>query len=438
MVQQASAEAGIVVTTPRRARATAFAALKKPDYGVYLVAGMLSMMADNIEHVISYWVMFEAFHSPMLGGFAIIAHWTPFLLFSVYFGGLADRFDCRKMIQFSQAMFIGASVAWGLLFGGGYFQVWHAVVLLIVHGMAGAMWMPASQLIIHDIVGREQLQSAVRLNSTSRQLGHIFGPGVGGALLYFLGPSQGLLVNALIYLPLTIWLLSVPYTGHRDREARPRRGSSLAPGQALDVLRQVSGNRTIVTMVALAGLSSLIIGNAYQPQMPEFAHDLGTDRTGAAYAALLGANAVGAVAGGLLLESAGLLRPKRRSALICAFVWCLAIAGFALAQSYPLALALLFLAGFFQLAFSSMAQTLVQLEAPSEVRGRVVGLFNMAQGGLRIGSGITVGVLGSFIGIHWSLGLSAGLLLAITLGLLLVAAAATQHSPATTGDGGAK
>ena len=60
---------------------------------------MLSMMADNIEHVITYWVLFQKFHSPALAGFAVISHWVPSLFFSVYFGSLADRYDCRKVIQ---------------------------------------------------------------------------------------------------------------------------------------------------------------------------------------------------------------------------------------------------------------------------------------------------------------------------------------------------
>ena len=64
----------------------AFAALKHKDYRWFLIATMLAMMADNIEHVISYWVMFQKFHSPVLAGFAVISHWTPFLFLSVYFG----------------------------------------------------------------------------------------------------------------------------------------------------------------------------------------------------------------------------------------------------------------------------------------------------------------------------------------------------------------
>jgi MFS family permease len=99
-------------------------------------------------------------------------------------------------------------------------------------------------------------------------------------------------------------------------------------------------------------------------------------------------------------------------------LWCAALTGFSLATSYPLALALLFGAGFFELAFSAMAQTLVQLHAPPDMRGRVIGLFNMASLGLRAFSGVSVGLLGSLIGVHWSMALSALAVLAVAGGLL--------------------
>ena len=70
------------------------------------------------------------------------------------------------------------------------------------------------------------------------------------------------------------------------------------------------------------------------------------------------------------------------------------------------------------LAYSSMAQTLVQLNAPSEIRGRVIGLYNMAFLGMMTFSGLSIGVGGSFIGIHWSLGLSACALSLATVGLM--------------------
>lgn len=89
-----------------------------------------------------------------------------------------------------------------------------------------------------------------------------------------------------------------------------------------------------------------------------------------------------------------------------------------MATSYPLALDLLLVAGFLDLSFNTMAQTLVQLHAPSDIRGRVIGLYQTAALGLRAFSGVTIGIGGSMIGIHWSLGLSAAMLLVLTLTLL--------------------
>ena len=144
------------------ARKIAFAALHHRDYRRYFFVIMLSQMGDNIEHVISYWLLYQKFHSPVLAGFAVISHWTPFLFFAVYFGALADRHDCRRLIQTAQAMYALVSLTWGILFLTDTIEVWHACALLVLHGLSGVLGQPASQLIIHDIVGREYLQSAVR------------------------------------------------------------------------------------------------------------------------------------------------------------------------------------------------------------------------------------------------------------------------------------
>lgn len=394
----------------------AFAALQHKDFRIYFVATMLAMMADNIEHVISYWLLYEKFQSPVLAGFAVLVHWTPFLLFSVYFGALADRYDCRKVIQAAQLMYMGVSAAWAVLFYTDTIQVWHACVLLTIHGMAGVLWSPGSQLLIHDIVGTEQLQSAIRLNSTSRQLGILLGPAVGGGLMLLLSPAMGLFVNTLIYLPLTLWLLTVPYTGHSREGAAPAR-RTIRWGDALRVVREVSGNRPIVTMIVLGGSVSFFVGTAFQATMPEFAHDLGTEKADFAYSALLGANAAGAVVGGFLLEGRGWLPPSVKTAILSAILWCVFIAAFALSYNYYLSLAFLFIAGVLNLTFFSMAQTIVQVLAPPPLRGRLIGLFAMATMGLKAFSGLTVGVLGGLIGVHWSLALSAMVLLAVTVAL---------------------
>jgi MFS family permease len=395
-----------------------FAALRAPDYRRYFALNLLSMTADNIEHVISYWVMFQAFHSPALGGFAVISHWVPFLLFSLHAGALADRRDCRTLIQISQGLFMTASLAWGVLFLTGTLEMWHAVVILLIHGAAGVVGAPASQLILHDMVTPEQLPSAIRLNATSRHLAILLGPAVGGGLMLLLGPAGGLLTNVLMFVPFTIFLLRVPYTGHAVYGA-PRRARSFGYADALHVFAQARADRRLMTMIVLAGATSFFVGNAFQAQMPEYAHHLGADEAGAWYSILLAGNAAGAVLGAVLLETAGVVRPGVRVAIVCAGLWAVTIGLFPMARDYGVAVGLLVLAGAFNIAFTSMAQTLVQTLAPPRLRGALVGLFNTAMLGLRFGSGITVGVLGAWIGVGRSLELSALVVVMIAIALLV-------------------
>ena len=94
-------------------------------------------------------------------------------------------------------------------------------------------------------------------------------------------------------------------------------------------------------------------------------------------------------------------------------IWCCALIGFARTNVYGVAIGLLFVAGFIELAFNSMAQALVQINAPGEIRGRVIGVFSMSASGLRTFSGLSVGLVGASIGIHHSLALSAATLLAL-------------------------
>ena len=395
-----------------------FAAMRHPGFRAQFFTYVLAMMADNIEHVISYWMVFQKFHSPALAGFAVVSHWLPFLVFSVAVGSLADRLDSRRIIQCGMLLFIIASLGWGYFFITGTLQMWHAMVLLVIHGCAGVLWQTPNQLLLYDIVGPSDLMSAVRLNATARYLGVLVGPAVGGAMMLVLGPSHGILLNTLFYLPLILWLVNAPY-GPRFRVGIPQPHRAVRGfADIVHAIRDIAEHPVVISMTLLAGCSSFFVGNAYSPQMPSFAQDLGHGDPGVSYSMLLAADAAGALLAGVVLEGRGLLPPRARTAIVLAMLWCVSLTGFALATSYLLALALLFGAGFFELSFNAMAQTLVQLHAPVGMRGRVIGLFNMASLGLRAFSGVSVGLLGSLIGVHWSLAMSAIVMLAIATSLL--------------------
>jgi MFS family permease len=405
-----------------------FAALRNRDCRPYLFGAALAMMADNIEHVITYWVLWEKFRSPALTGFEVISHWLPFLFFSVYFGSLADRYDCRRLIQAAQGLFMFVSAAWGVLILTDSLQVWEACVLLVLHGMAGAMWGPGEQLMLHDFVGPVELPSAVRLNATFRSLGILFGPVVGSALLLGLGPAAGIFTNVAFYLPLTLFLFRTRFTGHTRDDGKQR--ARVGIRDSLRVYRKVRGDHTLVSMIILGGLGSFFVGASLQSSMPIFANDLGAGSAGTAYGVLLFANGAGGVIGGILLEASGRIKPSVPAAVVSTLIYGGTSLTFAATGSYPLAATMLVVGGVANLASMSIGQTIVQLRAPAADRGRVIGLYNMSASGLRAGSGFTVGLLGAAIGIHWSLGLSAAaLLVGAALAGWYALAGGRRHAP---------
>lgn len=316
-------------------------------------------------------------------------------------------------------MFAAASLGWGYFFVTDSLQIWHAMVLLVLHGCAGVFWQTSSQILLHDIVPPADLPSGVRLLATSRYLGMLVGPAVGAGIMLTLGPAHGILLNAAFYLPVILWLWKAPY-GPKFRKGAP------APKRAVrgfadivDTIRDVRGIPTIVSMLVVVAGGSFFVGGAYQAQMPGFANDLGHGDPGVSYSMLLAADACGALVAGLLLESRTFFRMTPRAAIVLAMLWCASLAAFASTRHYALALPLLFAAGFFELSYSSLAQAIVQIDAPTDIRGRVIGLFNMAALGMRMFAGFTVGLSGALIGIHAALATST-LVFLIVLGGLLV------------------
>ena len=152
--------------------------------------------------------------------------------------------------------------------------------------------------------------------------------------------------------------------------------------------------------------------------MPMFAHALGHADPDATYGALLFAAGAGGVLGGFVLEATDALPHTVAAAVVSTLIYGLATVGFALTGSLPVALALLVVAGVANLASMSISQTVVQLRAAPGERGRVIGVYGVAANGMRLGSGITVGIAGAAFGVGGSLALSAT---ALCVGTVLAA-----------------
>src|SRR5262249_56968867 len=133
---------------------------------------------------------------------------------------------------------------------------------LQIRGAAGVIGLPASQLLVYDIVGPELLRSAIRLNATSRYLAILFGPAVGGGLMLALGPGFGLLANIALYAPFSVYLLFMPYTGHR-RDVGGRRATRFDLSEIVRLMSQARSDPRLLTMSPLGGAPSVLFGHRF-------------------------------------------------------------------------------------------------------------------------------------------------------------------------------
>lgn len=393
-----------------------FPALGVPHFRLYAATTLLSMAGDNVEHVIGYWVIWQLTHSNFWLGYAVVAHWLPFTFFSFYSGSLADRVDCRRLLQVTQALYIVVSFGWGFLYLTGGLQTWHIAILLVLHGIAGLIQGPSSMLIIHEMVGQEKLTSAISLNASLRPLSTTLGPIIGGFLMMTLGPGWGFFLNILIYLPLSAVLFYLPYRGAAAGKPREAGWAFIFEG-----LRVVRRSPTIVAILVVMAATSLLVGNAFQAFIPAFAERLGLSSGG--YSIMLSANGLGAILGGLLLGWTGMTKLRPIMVTAGALLWSLFALSFAFSTVYALSLVFLLMVGLMQLVFSSMAQSIVQAWAPPALRGRVVGVYNFSAHGMRALSGFAMGSLAGLLGAPYALSLLAGIIAIVILGASLVARA---------------
>ncbi|TMF25806.1 MAG: MFS transporter [Chloroflexi bacterium] len=368
---------------PRRIR---FEALAVPTFRWYWIFSWISSTGDGMENIIRNVLVYQlaGAAAPFWLGMMVFAHWVPFTFFSLYGGVLADRYDNRKVQLVSQIVLMVAAflVAWATL--GGFVSTWWLFGLLLLHGFAGAIGGPAQQTLIHSMVGPTKLLSAVSLNSTARQFSQVIGPAVAGFIVVWFGPGWGFLINAITFVPLLAFLAII--------RVRPLSAPSSLPilSSLRDGLRFVRRRPFIGGLIAVEMLGVIFLGHTFNSFLVLFAHDvLHVDDLG--YAFLLVGSGIGAVCAAMYLAYARDREHSGRFIVGAAMLEMAAILLFAFSTSYLVSFALLFVVGVSAVLTQSLTNTKIQLSAPDELRGRVMGAYTFATQGMRVLNGPILG-----------------------------------------------
>ena len=395
----------------KRFSSRTFAALRVRNFRLYFVGQLISVSGTWMQSVAQGWLILQLTGSSVDLGIAIALQFVPILFFGSYGGLVADRYEKRRILYFTQ---VGAGLLALLL--GVLISTNHVVPMTVYSVAAGLGFVnlfdvPARQAFVQEMVGRELIANAVSLNSVLMNAGRVIGPGIAAGSIALIGTSGAFYANAVSYAAVIIALAMMRKADFVPMKTVQREKGQLRLG--LKYVWETPLLRNVITSVALVGLFAF----NFTVTLPLLARTTFHEKTAAQYGLLMGAMGIGAIIGGLFIAHRSRPTPKLLAGLALGFGLFMALT--ALAPSILLAEVAMVPTGAFSIAFMSSANATLQLNSSEHMRGRVMSLYATAfLGTTPIGAPL-IGLI--IAGANPRIGILVGAGVTFLTGLVLVA-----------------
>jgi MFS family permease len=401
----------VIAATARPSLRQALGSLSEPAFRRWFLSQALSASGTMTQGVGQAWLVLKLTGSGVDLGLMTACFFVPLLVGGPWAGALVDRADRRRLLITTQILFIVLAGLLAALTATGAVRLWMLFAIAVATGMVNAPDSAARQVYAFELVGSERVASAVSLNEVVLNTSRVLGPAAGGALLATLGVAACFELNAISYLPPLVVLIFLPGTTHAVRTAAPTANQAgELPGRLRGGLAYAWQNRTIRACLLLAAASGMLFNlNVPLPLLASRTFHLG----GGGYGLLMTVFGLGALPGAVL-AAARRGRPRGRSVAALALGTSLCVLATASAPDAILAIAGMAATGCFSIWFIACANTLVQLETDSAMRGRVMGVWSMALPGCEPITAPFVGWVAGSIGAREGFGL-AGVALVLAL-----------------------
>lgn len=363
-------------------------AFQSRDFRLYFCSRFLTQLATQMVDVAVAWLIYDITGSAIALGLIGLAIFLPNITFLLIAGHVADRFDRRRVLVFAYSVTACASLGLlaGVLAGAISAPLIFALVALI--GTARAFASPAASSVVPNIVPKEHFANAVAMNSSAHQTATIIGPAVGG-LIYIFGPAAVFATTSTFFC-ICVALLSLMRPRQLKSAKEPLSWAYLTAG-----VRFIRNNETVLGLISL-DLFAVLLGGA-TALLPIFAKDI-FQAGPLGLGILRSAPAVGAVVTALLLAWFSLNHKVGLRMFQAVAAFGLATIGFGLSTSIWAALPFLVVLGAADMVSVYIRSTLVQLETPDEMRGRVSAVNSMFIGASNELGQFESGVLAAFMG----------------------------------------
>lgn len=368
---------------------TAISTLRHRDFRLLWLGQLVSMIGDQMQSVAIGWHVFILTDSTLHVGMVGLARALPLMALSFAGGTMADLVSRKRVMLGANGVMMMATMVLVISTATGTVTPWVIYLVSLVSGATIAFESPARQAIVPNLVPRAELANALTLNSILRHTANVAGPGIGGVVVGFLGLSTAYGINAASFLAVIgALLLMGPVSGSR-------RESSGRWDAVLGGLRYARSEPLVLRPMLLDFVVTCL--RSYRPLLPVFARDIlvvGPEGLGLLHSA----SAAGALMGGVLLGAVGPLKRAVTFMLLAYAAEGVFVMGFGISPSFALSLLVLCGYGMADVVSEVLRSTIVQLNTPDDVRGRVSALGSMfEQGGPQLGQ-LQMGATASIVG----------------------------------------
>jgi predicted MFS family arabinose efflux permease len=387
-------------------------ALNHGDFTRFYAAQLVAQIGGWMQTVAQAWLVLQLTNSPFKLGLIATLQFSPVLLFSLVTGAVADRLPKRRLLIVTQTTLACQALLLGALVATGRVEYWHVAALGLLLGFANVFDQPARQSFVMELVGRQDVASAVALNSAAFNAARIVGPAVAGVVIARVGVGPAFFVNSVGFVGVILTLLRLEARGLPATERRAPMLEEIGEG-----LRYARRTPRLLLAIGLVLIVSLCVFNftVYVPLLARAVLGLGAEGFGFLMASL----GVGAVAGALTVGMLGSREPGLVQMFASAAVAFMALLGLAATRHVWMAVPLLFVTGYFGIMLMASCNTSMQLRAPDALRGRVMSLYTWVSGGVFPIGAFLVGTISQWWGVSAAFLLNGVLGLAVLAGIML-------------------
>jgi MFS family permease len=357
------------------------AALHYRDFRVLWFGAFTSTIGTWMQKVAQNWLVLTLAGpaSAFFLGLDSFLGELPILLFTLLGGVIADRQDRRRLLLTSQYVQMTTAFTLAVLVYLDVVRIWHILTLSVITGLAQAFGGPAHQSLLPSLVDKKDVPNAIAFNSIQFNLARVIGPLLAGAALATFGMVACFGLNGLSFLAVIVAILSLRITF-----TRPTTNTRIH--QEMRIGLQFVRSHPALVGLAVLGFATTFLGNPVLTFLPLFAQNVfhgGVTQ----YTWLMAFAGAGAVSGALVVAWLGSFRHMGRTVLTMQFVCGVLVILFAITRVLVLNAVLLFLIGVCLVMAMALLSSLVQLNAPNDMRGRVMSISMVAfRGGMPLGS----------------------------------------------------